>query len=110
MECQRTSAVCLQVGEVGEESDWRKCSVCQCESFSQRYSEKARCLLVHCAGPGLVQLCGKWHLGGDVPERQLLSRVVFLWITATAHQAPLRVSVLEQMRAGRLPFLQQQFV
>lgn len=46
--------------------------------FSQRYSEKARCLLAHCAGTGLVQLCGKWDLGGDVPEKAAFVQSSFL--------------------------------
>lgn len=49
-----------------------------CESFSQRYSEKARCWLVGCAGTGIVQLCGKWDLGGDVPEKAAFVQNSFL--------------------------------
>lgn len=90
----------------GSGGRWKKLLkkvLCLCESFSQRYSEKARCFLAHCADTGLVQLCGKWEV--MCLKRQLLSRAVFLWITAAAaHQAPLRVSVLEQTRAGRFLF------
>lgn len=49
-----------------------------CESFSQRYSEKASCLLVHCAGTGLMQLCGNWDLKGDVPEKAAFVQSSFL--------------------------------
>lgn len=94
--------------EVGDESCRGKCSVCVRVSPKGIPKQRVACLFIVLALASCSFVVnGFWEV--MCLKRQLLSRVVFLRITVAARQAPLEVSVLEQMRAGRLPFLSQQF-